>query len=161
MDADLQHPPEKIPEMVGELERGATLVVASRYARGGAPGPRTPYRLLLSRGAEWIAKLSLPEARRVSDPVSGYFGFRREVFVPFNPRFRGYKLLLFALVMNGPRPIAEVGFRFEPRAHGASKMTQGFRFIRVFLIETFLASRFRRSLPRSPAPPETPIARRS
>jgi dolichol-phosphate mannosyltransferase len=161
MDADLQHPPERVPPMVDELERGAGVVVASRYAPGGTPGPRSISRLVLSRGAEWIAKRLLPEARGVSDPVSGFFGFRREVFRPLNPLYRGYKLLLFVLVMNGGRPVAEVGFRFEPRTRGASKVTQTFTFIRVFLIEAILARRLERGLRRRPASTDSPSAIRS
>jgi dolichol-phosphate mannosyltransferase len=153
LDADLQHPPERIPEMVRALEEGAGVVVASRYAPGGSPGPRSLSRLLLSRGAERIAKLVLREARRVSDPVSGFFGFRRDVFVPLNPLYRGYKLLLFVLVMNGQRRVAEVGFRFEPRTRGASKVTQTFQFVRVFLVEVMLARRLGRALwGRAPSP---------
>jgi dolichol-phosphate mannosyltransferase len=150
MDADLQHPPERIPDMVRELEDGAGLVVASRYAAGGDPGRRSVFRTVISRGAESIAKLFLPEARRVTDPVSGFFGFRREIFVTLNPRYRGYKLLLFVLVMNRGHRFAEVGFRFEPRTRGASKVTQTFDFIRVFLIETVLARRLGRTLRGDP-----------
>ncbi|MGA9840267.1 MAG: glycosyltransferase [Thermoplasmata archaeon] len=150
MDADLQHPPEKIPGMVHELEAGAGLVVASRYAPGGSPGRRTVARALISRGAEALAKLLLREARRVSDPVSGFFGFRREIFVPLDPRYRGYKLLLFVLAMNRGHPFAEVGFRFEPRTRGRSKVTQTAAFVRLFLVETMLARRLERSLRRDP-----------
>jgi len=146
MDADLQHPPERIPDMVRELESGAGLVVASRYAPGGSPGARTVYRRILSRTAEGIARSLLRDARRVSDPVSGYFGFRREIYRPLDPRYRGYKLLLFVLVMNRDRRFAEVGFRFEPRTRGGSKVTQTFGFVRVFLIETVLARRLQRAL---------------
>src|SRR5207245_1257150 len=38
MDADLQHPPETIRPMLAEAERGADLVVASRYVPGGSQG---------------------------------------------------------------------------------------------------------------------------
>ena len=161
LDADLQHPPERIVDLLAGLEAGPSLAVASRYARGGTPGPRTRLRWLYSRGAELIAKLWLREARRVSDPVSGFFGFRRDVFVALGPRYRGYKLLLFVLVMNRGRPVSEVGYRFEPRAHGASKATQGFRFIPLFLRETYLAGRLRRSLGPPTGPRETPIPSRS
>jgi dolichol-phosphate mannosyltransferase len=150
MDADLQHPPERIPEMLREIGSGADLVVASRYAAGGTPGPRTIFRTTISRGAEAITRLVLPEARGVSDPVSGYFAFRREIFVPLDPRYRGYKLLLFVLAMNRGRPVAEVGFRFEPRTRGASKVTQTFAFVRVFLVELVLAQRLSRALRTSP-----------
>jgi dolichol-phosphate mannosyltransferase len=141
LDADLQHPPELLPEMVRRASQEAVLVVASRYVPGGSPGDRTALRGLLSRGAEAIARIFLPDARRVTDPVSGYFVFRREIFRPFDPGFRGYKLLLFLLVMAHGRPVAEVPFRFEPRTAGASKVTGGLAFFRVFLTEVVLAKR--------------------
>jgi dolichol-phosphate mannosyltransferase len=146
MDADLQHPPETLPAMLRELESGAALVVASRYAPGGSAGPRSLSRLAISRGAEWTAKVFLPAARKVKDPVSGFFGFRRDIYVPLNPLYRGYKLLLFLLVMAEGRRVAEVGFRFEPRTEGLSKVTEGLAFIRVFLVEILLARRLESSL---------------
>ena len=146
MDADLQHPPELLGRFVEELEGGAALVVASRYVAGGSPGPRPPLRAVISRAADGIAKLALPAARAVSDPVSGFFAFRREVFVPLTPGTRGYKLLLFLLVMCRGLGVREVPFRFEPRTEGASKVTSGLAFVRVYLIELILARRLARLL---------------
>lgn len=153
MDADLQHPPEVLPDMVGALANGAGLVVGSRYVAGGSAGPRTGMRTAISRGAEWTAKAFLPEARALTDPVSGLFAFSREVFRPLPPDWRGYKLLLFLLVMSRNRRIVEVGYRFEPRASGASKVTQNPLFIRFFLTEVVLARRFRRTIARAPSAP--------
>lgn len=161
MDADLQHPPERIVDLVDALEQGASLAIGSRYAHGGSPGPRTLTRWALSRGAEWFARRLLAEARSVSDPVSGFFAFRRQVFVLLGPEYRGYKLLLFTLVMNRKRAVVEVGYRFEPRAHGESKATQGLGFILLFLRETYRAGRLRRTLGPLPTGRETPIASRS
>lgn len=146
MDADLQHPPEMLMPMLQQLEGGASLVVASRYAAGGTAGPRSAYRWLLSRGAEWIARLFLPSARGVSDPVSGFFAFRREIWIPLNPLYRGYKLLLFALVMAEGQRLSEVGFRFEPRGEGTSKVTGSLAFVRVFATEVLLAARLRKEV---------------
>jgi dolichol-phosphate mannosyltransferase len=146
MDADLQHPPELLPQMCDRLRAGDALVVASRYAPGGSVGYRTPYRAIISRGAEWIAKLVLPETRDLSDPVSGYFAFRREIYRTIDGRYRGYKLLLFVAVMAGNAPRSVVAYRFEPRSTGASKVTQGFSFLRLFLVEVLLAGRLRRQL---------------
>jgi dolichol-phosphate mannosyltransferase len=143
MDADLQHPAELVPQLLTGLDQGAALVIASRYAPGGSAGRRTMIRWVLSRGAEWMTKILLPSARRVSDPVSGFFAFRRDVWVPLNPLYRGYKLLLFLLVMAEDRPVREVGFQFTPRAEGASKVTGNTAFLRVFLTELILARRFR------------------
>jgi dolichol-phosphate mannosyltransferase len=146
MDADQQHPPESLPAIVAALDAGAEVVVASRYAPGGSPGPRTLGRRVLSRGAEWLARRALPEARRVTDPVSGYFGFRREVYRSIDPGIRGYKLLLFVLAMGSDRRLAEVGFRFVPRGSGRSKVTASGAFIRLFLRELRLARRLRRAV---------------
>ena len=157
MDADLQHPPELLARFVQELDGGASLVVASRYVPGGSPGPRPPLRAVISRGAEWIAKLLLPAARPVADPVSGFFGFRREAFVPLVPGTRGYKLLLFLLVMCRGLEVREVPFRFEPRTEGASKVTSGLAFVRVYLVELLLARRLARQLARGPAGRGVPL----
>lgn len=152
MDADLQHPPEVLPSMVTALQNGSALVVGSRYAAGGSAGPRTGFRTAVSRGAEWTAKWLLPESRPLTDPVSGLFGFRREVFRPLPPDWRGYKLLLFLQVMSRGQRVSEVGYRFEPRGSGESKVTEGPRFIWVFLKEVRRARMFRRMLNRSGAP---------
>jgi len=146
MDADLQHPPELLPAMLSALDGGAGVVVASRYVLAGSPGPRSPLRGVLSRGAEALARLALPDARRSTDPVSGFFAFRRSVFRALDPGVRGYKLLLFLLVMGRGRPVVDVPFRFEPRTSGASKVVGGFGFVRYFLAELLEAMRLERKL---------------
>ena len=148
MDSDLQHPPELVAPMLRELDGGAALVVASRYAPGGTPGPRRLGRIVLSRGAEVTARILLAPARGISDPVSGFFGFRRSIFVPLGSELRGYKLLLFLLVMARGLEVREVPFRFEPRTGGRSKVTSGFGFIRLFLVEVLRARRLDRQLRR-------------
>jgi dolichol-phosphate mannosyltransferase len=148
MDSDLQHPPEVVADLLGALDRGATIAVASRYVPGGTPGPRPPLRAVISRAAEALAKLLLPAARRLSDPVSGFFAFRREAFVPLEPGTRGYKLLLFVLATARDAPIREVPFRFEPRGSGQSKLTSGSAFVRYYLVELILARRLARKVER-------------
>jgi dolichol-phosphate mannosyltransferase len=149
MDADLQHPPELLPAMVAAMQGGAALVIASRYAPGGSAGPRTAFRWGVSRGAEWLSRVLLPPTRGVTDPVSGYFGFRREIWSPLNPLYRGYKLLIFVLVMAEGERIEEVGFSFTPRGDGASKVTDSIAFVRVFATELLLARRIRAQLKRT------------
>ena len=156
MDSDLQHPTDVVPQLVARLRDGASLAVASRYLPGGSTGDRSRARAFLSRGAGVLAKLFFAPARRTSDPVSGFFAFRRDIYRPLDPDLRGYKLLLFVLAMNRPRPVSEVAYRFRPRVAGRSKVTQGFAFLRVFLREVGQARRFARravrSLPAVPAP---------
>jgi len=99
MDADLQHPPELIPVLLGEAARGADLVVASRYAPGGShEGLGTPVRRLVSREATVLARLLFKEARQSSDPLSGYFFCRRALIDGIEFRPVGFKILLELLV---------------------------------------------------------------
>jgi dolichol-phosphate mannosyltransferase len=146
MDSDLQHPASAVPELVARLRNGADLVVGSRYLQGGSVGGRPPFRGVISRTATLIARITLRETRGLSDPISGLFAFRRAVFRPFDPRYRGYETILFLLVMCRGRPIAEIGYEFQPRPSGTSEITQDFSFVRVFLTQVVLALRFRRSL---------------
>ena len=99
MDADLQHPPELIPVLLAEAERGADLVVASRYAPGGShEGLGTPVRRLVSREATVVARVLFKEARQSSDPLSGYFLCRRSLIDGIEFRPVGFKILLELLV---------------------------------------------------------------
>lgn len=148
MDSDLQHPPEAVPRLLRRLQDGADLVVGSRYLPGGSVGSRTAFRGLMSRVASRLARSVLTETRAVSDPISGFFGFRRAVFRPFDVRYRGYETILFMLVMCEGRPIAEIGYEFQSRSSGDSKITQDFGFIPMFLRQLMLAYRFRLTLRR-------------
>src|SRR5215216_957890 len=58
MDADLQHPPGKVREMLEEIRAsGADVVVASRYARGGSyAGLPGPTRRAVSIGSKYLAQ---------------------------------------------------------------------------------------------------------
>ena len=146
MDADLQHPPEVLPLMARKLENGTDLVVASRYADGGSPGDCSLGRMYISLGAQLVTKLFVSHARKISDPISGFYGFHRKIFVPVDPRWRGYELLPFILVMSRGVSVSEVPYVFEPRKRGVSKIIgKDFGFVRTFLTEIVLVSRFARS----------------
>src|SRR5208337_143773 len=53
MDADLQHPPELLPQLVAGIRSGHDLVIGSRYTPGGDLGKWNPVRKLLSTVAVW------------------------------------------------------------------------------------------------------------
>ncbi|MFF4317399.1 glycosyltransferase [Streptomyces sp. NPDC001568] len=134
MDADLQHPPHLVPELVGEGERtGADLVVASRYLPGGSrAGLAGGYRVAVSRGATWLAKGLFPRALHgISDPMSGFFAMRRSAVTADALRPLGYKILLELAVRCRPARTAEVPFVFQDRYAGESKSTarEGLRFL--------------------------------
>ncbi|WP_407837527.1 glycosyltransferase [Streptomyces sp. DSM 116496] len=134
MDADLQHPPHLVPELVGEGARtGADLVVASRYIAGGSrAGLAGNYRIAVSRGATWLTKGLFPRALRgISDPMSGFFAMRRSAVTEEALKPLGYKILLELAVRCRPARVAEVPFVFQDRFSGESKSTarEGLRFL--------------------------------
>ncbi|MCX7765602.1 MAG: glycosyltransferase family 2 protein [Candidatus Sumerlaeia bacterium] len=75
MDADCTHSPQYIPSMIAALEKGADVVIASRFLPGsqeiGVPFLRRVY----SRGARLLFHLFLPIAG-VSDFTCGYRAYR-------------------------------------------------------------------------------------
>jgi dolichol-phosphate mannosyltransferase len=153
MDSDLQHPPEKIPELYRELTSGAGIVLASRYLRTGSTGRRPWTRGIMSRGAELILRLVLPETRAVSDPLSGFYGFRRTLFRRPVPMHLGYHMLPYMLISCTGSTIREVPYTFGKRLTGTSKITKDYGFIPLFLRQVRTTSRIRRALARARAPP--------
>lgn len=142
MDADLQHPPELIPVIVAKVQAGTDLVVGTRYGFGGLTNERSLARTAISISARLLARLLLRDAQQISDPISGFYGFRRKVFVPIDPRWRGYELLPFILATGRHLSVAEVPYTFQPRRSGSSKIvSRNFLFIRTFLTQLLLAAR--------------------
>jgi dolichol-phosphate mannosyltransferase len=122
MDADLQHPPEKLPDLVKAIESGADMAFGSRYVPGGGVPQWSALRRVISRGASLIAHLLLPAARRVKDPMSGFFMFRRDRVDPDALKPIGYKIALEILLLGRFENVVEVPFIFEDRSAGASKL---------------------------------------
>ncbi|RDI70073.1 glycosyltransferase [Halopelagius longus] len=123
IDADLQHPPEKLPELLDALEDGADVVIGSRYLDGGGIENWSRTRKVVSKGAGLFSKALLPEIRGCSDPMSGFFAVRREIVqdVVLDPE--GYKILLELLVKCDYDTIVEVPYVFRDREYGESKLT--------------------------------------
>jgi len=124
IDGELQHPPETLIKMLDEMVNGADLVVASRHVEGGGVSDWGLMRRVLSRGAQMLGLLILPNViGRVSDPMSGYFMVRRSAIAnyPMNPL--GYKILIEVLGRGNIGSVAEVGYVFQERQEGESKVT--------------------------------------
>lgn len=122
MDADLSHPPEKIPEMVGRIESGeAEVAVGSRYVKGGSVEDWPFTRRIISKGATLLARW----LTKVKDPMSGFFALKRSVIdgVKLNPV--GYKIGLEILVKGRYSKVVEVPIRFSNRKSGESKLKGG------------------------------------
>ncbi|MBE9069956.1 glycosyltransferase [Leptolyngbya cf. ectocarpi LEGE 11479] len=124
MDGDLQHPPATLLQMLDEIKKGADLVVASRHITGGGISDWHIGRRFLSRGAQLLGLLILPEIlTQVSDPMSGYFLVRRAAIANKTLNPIGYKILLEVLAKGEISEIAEAGYIFQERLEGETKVT--------------------------------------
>ncbi|MCL5284555.1 MAG: polyprenol monophosphomannose synthase [Nitrospirae bacterium] len=123
MDGDLQHPPSLLPAMMAQIERGADLVVPSRFLPGGSDGGLTLPRKLVSLVARLIARILLSRVRPVSDPTGGVFMARREVLEGVVFDAGSWKILIEILVRGCYGRVAEIPYRFRARDLGTSKMS--------------------------------------
>jgi dolichol-phosphate mannosyltransferase len=122
MDADLQHPPETIPALWRAMKRGADLAVASRNIEGGGVSDWTLPRRIVSRCAQLLGLVVLPEVTgKVSDPLSGYFMVRRSSLEGRELHPLGYKILVEVLARGEVEKISEVPYVFRETPQRGSK----------------------------------------
>ena len=123
MDADLSHPPEKIPDLYALLKnQQADFVIGSRYVKGGSTDETWGWlRKLNSKIATWLAR----PFTKVKDPMAGFFALPRQNFLKarelLNPV--GYKIGLELLVKCRCRNVIEVPINFADRTKGTSKLS--------------------------------------
>lgn len=127
MDADHQHDPELLPEMLAAVTSGGyDIAYASRFAEGASTDAwGRPDRVKASGLANRIAnKVTGVE---LSDPMSGYFMLRSELLRGDAHRLSGvgFKILLDILAtVDKPLKVKEVPMHFAARAEGESKLDQ-------------------------------------
>jgi len=129
MDADLSHPPEKIPDMVRPIMDGsADMTIGSRYTAGGQIEEWPIHRRVISG----IATLLARPISGVRDPMSGFFFVRRELVKGRIVPRRGWKICLEIVVRANPKRVVEVPYTFVGRSRGRSKLGTGviLRFVR-------------------------------
>lgn len=147
MDADLQHPPELLPQLWAALDAGADVVIGSRYARGGALAGWTPTRALISRVAVWMTLPVQRSSIRARDPMSGFFMVRRPCIEGIAFRKTGFKILLEVLARGQVCSVVEVPFAFGKRCRGCSKVN-----LRVAVDYLLLLARLYRQKGAAPLP---------
>jgi dolichol-phosphate mannosyltransferase len=123
MDADLSHPPEKIPEMLVALEQPhIDFVIGSRYVAGGSSDETWPFtRKILSRSAAWLGRMLI--AAPVHDPLSGFIALRKKTFYAGQPKPLGWKIGLEIMVKCRCKFIQEIAIHFSQRTQGKSKLS--------------------------------------
>ena len=128
MDCDFSHDPKDVPRLVAECEKGADLVIGSRYVAGGStPGWPFKRRLISRAGGIFIRVVTGMPLR---DPTGGFKCWRRSALetIDFGTvASAGYS---FQLEMNyrtwkAGLVVKEVPIAFTDRVAGYSKITAG------------------------------------
>jgi dolichol-phosphate mannosyltransferase len=124
IDGDLQHDEALLPEMLKALKADNLDVVAgTRYSAVKVADAFTLRRHIASRTATRLAQLVL--RAELTDPVSGFFMARREVFEAAMRRLSGIgNKILIDLFASSPKPLRfnELPYTFRTRQHGESKL---------------------------------------
>ena len=123
MDADLQHPPAILRSMYAALETGVDFCIPSRFIPGGSDGGLNLYRKIVSGTARYIGKILLPCLRKITDPTSGLFMFRKEAIQNADMRPIGWKIMVEVLATADYSTVVEIPYKFQDRTEGQSKLS--------------------------------------
>ena len=124
MDGDLQHRPIDILKLLKVYEKKkADFVIGTRKLFERKEHNLGLIRLSASRILILIVNIFL--GRKTSDPMSGFFVFKKKIFTNNRNRLfnKGYKILMDLIYIdNKKRLIIDVDINFDTRKKGVSKM---------------------------------------
>lgn len=128
-DADLSHDPSKLPLMLAAINTGSSLVLGSRYIKGGGIPPNWPwYRKLLSVLGNIYIRIVMGNYK-IKDWTTGYRAITKDVVKNIVPElshhaFQGYTWQIGFLVKTLQKgyTVSEVPFYFRDRTLGHSKL---------------------------------------
>jgi len=127
MDADLSHDPALIPSFLRELERGADLVIGSRYIKGGSiPNNWGINRKIFSVFGNMTVRFGLM-IPRIHEWSSGYRAIRSGAFETISKGLEKYTGYIFQIasmhrVVQRGYVVSEVPLNFVDRKYGKSKI---------------------------------------
>lgn len=127
IDADLSHPPAKIPDLVAALG-GSDIAIGSRYVAGGGVSNWSISRRLISWAGNTYVRTIL--GLTVHDATAGFRAFRRESLVRLDvleSQSNGYSFQIENTWRAGRLGLTttEVPITFTDRTTGQSKMSAG------------------------------------
>jgi len=125
MDGDLQHKPSDIKKILfAFFKSNPDFVVGTRNLFKNKKHNLSFFRLLASRVLILIVNFLL--GKKTSDPMSGFFMFKKKVFTKFHKKLikKGYKILLDLIYIENHRvSVVDVDINFDSRIKGKSKMS--------------------------------------
>ena len=145
MDGDLQHPPEIIPELIHSVLEGADVAIASRKVKGGKTSGWSRRRILLSWGANWLARIVLGLDQK--DVSSGFKAYSREMVEELTSRKLSsssfsYQEETLLVAKRSGKKVVEIPFTFSARKAGKTKFKTAdiLRFLKAILAMRFKAA---------------------
>ncbi len=136
MDGDLQHKPGDIKKILNIFfKKNLDVVVGTRELFKRKKHNLSLSRLFASRLLILVVNFLL--GKKTSDPMSGFFMFKRKVFINSEKRLimRGYKILLDLLyIKDNQIRVADVQINFDSRIKGRSKMSLKILFNLISMI---------------------------
>jgi dolichol-phosphate mannosyltransferase len=163
MDADLSHPPDRLPALLAEVGKGADIAIGSRYVAGGATANWPLVRQLLSRMGNFYASNVL--GLGVKDATAGFRAYRADILETVETSATkatgyGFQLELSYRAHRLGAKIVEVPITFNDRVRGVSKMSWHIIGEAMSLVTWWgLRDRvFRRSGPVAKRPARPPVA---
>ena len=126
MDADLSHPPDRLPALLGEVAAGADIAIGSRYVTGGRTTNWPFVRIVLSRAGNLYASSVL--GLGVRDATAGFRAYRADILETVEASATkatgyGFQLELSYRAHRLGARIVEVPITFNDRVRGVSKMS--------------------------------------
>lgn len=137
MDADFSHDPHDLPRFVAEIEKGADLVIGSRYIPGGGVVDWPPRRMFLSHYANIYARFGT--GAPIKDLTAGFKCYRTEVFEhirmnEISTDGYGFQIEIDYRVWRAGFKVKEIPIIFRDRRVGVSKLNKRIVWQALFLV---------------------------
>jgi len=129
LDADLQHDPKYIPQMFKEFYKGIDVVIGARKLTSGKNKGLSETRRFASVFLIFLFKVFNIQTK---DPMSGFFLFKKDIYLKNKNRFfgKGFKILADLLINSKAKlKTKDIFIDFNRRYESESKMN-----IKILLI---------------------------
>lgn len=146
IDADGQHDPDKIPEFLREIEKGADFVIGTRYSKGGSiPSNWGLHRKILSMGANLFVRLGFMKLKQ-TEWTNGYRAIKMWLVKKAYSHLENYSGYVFQVAfmdyaLKNNAVMAEIPVHFKERKYDKSKIN-AFQYTTQVFLYTLMHSSF-------------------
>ncbi|WP_440647117.1 glycosyltransferase [Candidatus Pelagibacter sp. HIMB1521] len=143
LDADMQHDPKYIPQMLKEFNKGQDIVIGARKLTSRKNKGLSETRRFASIFLIFFFKIFNIQTK---DPMSGFFLFKKDIYLKNKKRFfgKGFKILADILINSKTKLKAkDVPINFNRRYKSESKMNTK---ILLILINFYIISLIKKFL---------------